>query len=310
MAEQLDFSIVIPTKDREHILVQTLQKALDAIENNNVEIIVVNDGSELKQTIRHKKIQYFKNPKQGVTTARNFGASIAKSNYLLFLDDDMWITKKTIHAIEDIKKNIDLEETTICLNWEYPEVLNNKLEQSKIGRLILDSTYNSMKGRTDKNIVWNNIFEPMDGIGSCSFFIEKNVFKSIGQYNETIIFQGEDIDISNRLIQNNIKILAYTPITCLHNHQDRLDIKGYIDRTFRGYSSQAMAEKSGIISAQFIDKNSLKNRIYRLLLPLESLLIFIFNILPNSKIFDFITFKIIGILGSFQKIKAYKLIVP
>ncbi|HNL17615.1 MAG TPA: glycosyltransferase, partial [Chitinophagales bacterium] len=66
-------SIIIPTKDRTEILKLTLQKAIEAIEGFEIEIIVVNDGNEIKEKFENPKIQYFKNPKKGVTTARNYG---------------------------------------------------------------------------------------------------------------------------------------------------------------------------------------------------------------------------------------------
>ena len=100
-------SIIIPTKDRTEILKLTLQKAIEAIEGFEIEIIVVNDGNEIIQKIENPKIQYHNNPKKGVTTARNYGASLAQSDLLLFLDDDMWITKETINGIQAIKQEID-----------------------------------------------------------------------------------------------------------------------------------------------------------------------------------------------------------
>ena len=296
-------SIIIPTKDRAEILQQTLQKAINATEGFNVEIIVINDGNEFTQKIENQKIQYHNNPKKGVSAARNFGASLAISDLLLFLDDDMWITKETIVNIEKIKQELNLKENVCCLNWEYPEQLNQKLATKKIGRYILNATYNTMKGRISKQLIWKNTFEEIQGIGSCSFLISKATFNKIGGYNESIIFQGEDIDMANKIIQENIKILAFTPITCFHNHQDRIDINGYIDREYRGYASQAKAEQQGLI--QKTNQNDLKTKFYQLLLPFESIFIFIFNLLPNKKMFDSIAFKLIGILGALQKVKAY-----
>lgn len=299
-------SIIIATKNRQTILNETLFKALNAIEDYPIEIIVINDGDNLNNTITHPKIQYLNNSKKGVSTARNLGASTAKSDILLFLDDDMWISKETIKAIEIIKNKIDLNNNVICLNWEYPEILEQQLNLSKIGRLILNAEYHTMKGRINRNLLWNNTFEKIEGIGSCSFLIKKDTFNEIGKYNESIVFQGEDIDISKRLIEYKITIFAYTPITCYHNHQDRIDIEGYIDREFRGYASQAIAEKNQLIDNQFKDRFSIKNKIYKALLPLDFFFIFMYKIIPNTKYFDIISFKIIGILGAMQKLKAYK----
>jgi glycosyltransferase involved in cell wall biosynthesis len=309
MPENQKISIIIPTKNREAILKLTLQKAIEATENTDAEIIVVNDGNELKEKIQNEKIQYHANPKQGVSVARNFGANLAAADTLLFLDDDMWITKATIAAIAYIKNNVNLDNNAVCLNWIYPDGLIKRCTTTKIGRYYLKNNYHTQIGRNGLTVLSDEKIIGNKGIGSASFVISKKVFDAIGGYNEQIIFQGEDIDMYDKLIKNNIYTNIYTPISCFHNDNTVSNIQDYIKRQYSGYYSQVQAEKNHLIKNQFPDRNSLKNKIYRLLLPVEGVLIFIFNIMPNHKIFDVITFRIIGILGAFQKVKAYKQIL-
>lgn len=304
MAEEIDLGIIIPTKNRPEILNQTLEQILIAIENINITVFVINDGNELTNKVISTKIEYHQNPKNGVSVARNYGASLAKTEWLLFLDDDMWITKQTINAYHTIV-NQDDNNSVYCLNWEYPKQLNEQLKNNKIGRYILNASYNTMKGRISKYLVWKNTFEKINGIGSCSLLISKQNFNKIGRYNEDIIFQGEDIDLSNKINQQNLIIFAYTPVTCFHNHQDRIDINGYLDREYRGYVSQKYAEKEGIIEISKT-KSTAKDIIYNSFVPFEKILILLYKLLPNITSIDFITFRLIGILSSIQKIKANK----
>lgn len=304
MAEDINLSIIIPTKNRPEILKQTLEQILIAIENTNITVFVINDGNSLTNKIISTQIEYHKNPKNGVSVARNYGASLAKTEWLLFLDDDMWITEQTIDAF-NIVMNQDDNNSVYCLNWEYPKQLNIQLKKSKIGRYILNADYNTMKGRISKKLIWNNTFEKISGIGSGSLLISKSIFNKINGYNESIIFQGEDIDLSNKLKKCNIELKAYTPVTCFHNQQDRVDINGYLDREYRGYISQKYAEKEGII-INTNAKPTTKDKIYTFFVPFEKILIFLFNFVPNIAFLDSITFRLIGILSSIQKIKAYK----
>lgn len=297
-------SIIIPTKDRTEILKLTLQKAIEAIEGFEIEIIVVNDGNEIIQKIENPKIQYHNNPKKGVTTARNYGASLAQSDLLLFLDDDMWITKGTIEGIKDIRDKYDLSNNTFCLNWEYPNELITQYKHEKLGRLYIKNNYHTMLGRSGLILNQTQKIIQSNGIGSASFLIKKEVFNKINGYNEFIQFQGEDIDIYSKLKNDSINTLIYTPITCFHNDNTISTIQDYTNREYRGYLSQAKAEQQGLI--QKTNQNDLKTKIYQLLLPFESIFIFIFNLLPNKKMFDTIAFKLIGILGALQKVKAYR----
>ncbi|MEZ4879108.1 MAG: glycosyltransferase family 2 protein [Chitinophagales bacterium] len=306
MVNNINLSIIIPTKNRPEILKQTLEQALIAIENTNVTVFVINDGEELKNKIEDQQIKYCSNPKTGVSSARNYGASLANSNWLLFLDDDMWISKQSVEAFKNIIKQDD-SNSVYCLNWEYPKQLNKKLRNSKVGRYILNAAYNTMKGRISKNLVWNNAFEPINGIGSGSLLISKTIFNKVNGYNENIAFQGEDVDLSYKLKKNNLNIKTYTPITCYHNQQDRLDIKGYLDREYNGYVSQLNSEKVGYIHTiqNLSDK---KTAFYKMLIPFEPIFLFLFTLMPNISLFDFISFRLIGILSSIQKVKAEKTI--
>ena len=140
---------------------------------------------------------------------------------------------------------------------------------------------------------------PVNAMGSGSFVIGKSLFMSIGKYNENITFQGEDIELSKKLNEINIPILLYTPITCYHNQKDRLDIDGFLDRDRRGYISQFQNKH------KHATHHWLKQIIYTCLIPFNFLFMLLFKLLPNNVVFDFITFKTIGILSSIVYFKAW-----
>ena len=299
-------SIIVPTKERSKVLYQTLTEAIDAVDGFEIEIIVVNDGGDLTNKIDSPIIQYYKNPKKGVSSARNFGASIAKSHLLFFLDDDIWISRETINAIIYITENIDLSRSVVCLNWEYPNILIDKLSNSKLGRYFIQSKYHTMEGRTHTQFDKTQTFISSKGIGSASFLIAKEVFNKIGGYNENIVFQGEDIAMYRNLTSSNINVMYYLPIVCYHLDNITTDIHNFLIRQYTGYLSQLKAEKDKIIEQQFENRFFLKNKAYKCLLPFEPIIIFIFEFLPDLKILDKVSFKIIGLLSSIQRVKASK----
>ena len=79
-----------------------LEEAVESVINQtykNIEIIVINDGSEEDMTTflqRYKNdIIYFKQTNAGVAAARNKGVEISKGQYIAFLDsDDLWMPMK------------------------------------------------------------------------------------------------------------------------------------------------------------------------------------------------------------------------
>lgn len=93
MSKQIPLiSIVIPVYNRALVFARSLETAL-AQDYTNIEIIVVDDGSEpvivLPSEFSNQKIQLFRQHNQGAAAARNFGFSKATGEYVLFWDADL-----------------------------------------------------------------------------------------------------------------------------------------------------------------------------------------------------------------------------
>jgi len=88
----VNFTIVIPTYNRTHLIKRSVDSALANIIEGD-EILIIDDGSKedysevLKDydplTVKYNKIQ-----NGGVSAARNYGLDIAKNDFIAFLDDD------------------------------------------------------------------------------------------------------------------------------------------------------------------------------------------------------------------------------
>lgn len=304
----VDISIIIPTRNRQSILWETLRKAIEAIEGTPTEVIIVNDGEQIipSQELIQPGITFFNNDGKGVSSARNMGASKASGKILFFIDDDMWINKE---AIDWINVNLLLNEkpgAVYNLNWVYPPSLTEQLKKNKIGRYILSAGYNTMWGRMHEE---GN--EPNEGnfkfymSASCSMVISKKLFTEIGGYNESIIFQGEDIDFSNRIKRLPIPIYCVFDVTLYHNHQDRINPISFIERIRNGYESQFLAEQKGLIP---IEKNYIKKRniFFNFLLFFEKQWMWCFKLIPNTRFLAPLSNRWIGILAGLQKYKQWR----
>lgn len=91
-------SVVIPTHNREHTLARAIDSVLDQTSTVD-EIIVVDDGStdntENFLSKKYPSVDYQYQSNAGVSAARNKGVSVAKSDWIAFLDsDDQWLAKK------------------------------------------------------------------------------------------------------------------------------------------------------------------------------------------------------------------------
>ena len=94
-AEELDFSVIVPTHQRPRLIEQCIQSLLaQNYPKERFEIIVVHDGQMktsdpvLTMQFSGNAIKQFAIPKAGVSTARNAGALQAAGRWLAFTDDD------------------------------------------------------------------------------------------------------------------------------------------------------------------------------------------------------------------------------
>lgn len=95
--------IIIPTKNKAPRLKLTLS-TLVSQRSKISEIIIVDDGSAdstpslASWFLQYLPIQYIHPQGRGRAAARNAGAAIAKSDLLIFLDDDILVGKGFVHA--------------------------------------------------------------------------------------------------------------------------------------------------------------------------------------------------------------------
>jgi len=113
------FSVVIPTYNRAHCILKTIQSVLEQ-EFEEWELILVDDGStdntaKLLKSLTDPRINYFYKDNGERGAARNFGASQAKGTYIFFLDSDDLIKPDYLQYAYQLIK----ESGTKCLHIPY-----------------------------------------------------------------------------------------------------------------------------------------------------------------------------------------------
>ncbi|MFD0940100.1 glycosyltransferase family 2 protein [Pedobacter boryungensis] len=94
-------SIIIPTFNYGELISQTLQCALEQ-SYSNWEAIIIDDGSTdntidiIQPFLTDKRFIYHKQKNKGLPAARNKGISIAKGDYIQFLDADDLLSKEKL----------------------------------------------------------------------------------------------------------------------------------------------------------------------------------------------------------------------
>ncbi len=108
-------SVIIPAYNCQHYVTDAINSVLSQT-YNNVEIIVVDDGSVddtsnivKEYALRHVNIKYIYQPNKGPAAARNNGIKIATGQYIAFLDaDDIWLPKFLSTQVNKIQTTTDI----------------------------------------------------------------------------------------------------------------------------------------------------------------------------------------------------------
>jgi len=170
------FSIIIPTYNRLKTLPNTLKTVL-AQSITDFEVIIADDGStdntaSWVSSVSDHRIHYCVQQNKGVCAARNLGASKASGKYLIFLDSDDFVTKSWLADF-------------------YEEISTTNAEVVYCKRIINGQTTDG-KG--------------YQGFLAGTFVIKKELFQSIGGYDEVLKF-GENTELRWRIQQAGASIV-------------------------------------------------------------------------------------------------------
>ena len=103
-------SIIIPAYNAEPYLSELLDRLSDQI-TDQVEVLVIDDGSRKPVQTDHKWCQVIRQKNQGVSAARNAGIDKAKGAYISFIDSDDLVSERYVSKIlEKTKEEPDIIE--------------------------------------------------------------------------------------------------------------------------------------------------------------------------------------------------------
>lgn len=127
-------SVIVPFYNVEGYI----EKCLDTLVNQtleDIEIILVNDGSKDNSILIAKKFQerypkkivYLEKENGGLSDARNFGIPYAKGEYVAFLDSDDYVEKDMYEKMYNLAKKENSDMVQCNFYWEYIDQNKKKL---------------------------------------------------------------------------------------------------------------------------------------------------------------------------------------
>lgn len=201
MKNRVKVSIIVPIYNIEKYLEKCI-KSLIFQTYNNIEIILVDDGSTDKSAIicdefasKDKRIEVIHKENGGSSSAREAGITAATGDYVMIVDGDDWLDSHTIQSCINVleeNRNVD------CVLFSYVK----EFENNSIPMHVMDGTqYFSKKEAEDK--IYRRLFglsdaelshpERMDNVVSCCMKLYKTEIARKGKYYDTkVVGSSED----------------------------------------------------------------------------------------------------------------------
>lgn len=290
----MNFSIIIPTYNRERMLIKHVSQAISELNEFNIEIIIINDNKNnpINQNIfpQYDKLFIYENPNKGVASARNYGALKATNEWLIFMDDDMQIFKNNLFSFRN--HCYSMGKNCVNIEWEYPPDVMAKIRKDSFGRFLEKYGFTSMRGWNNFSNWPKNSIVNVKSIASANLLIRKIDFLETGGYDEKFPHAGfEDYVFSENLKKNGFNMFVDTTSIMYHNEEDRLILKQWLERKERDGETRKVSVELGFSEVK-IHYSLIKKIIYsqhKLYLPFLSA---ITNIISGLEMFDYFSFNV------------------
>ncbi len=183
----MDTSIVIPTRNRSHLLRTTIRSALRQ-QHVEFELIVVDEGStddttQVLAEVRDARLRVIRHQTPlGLSAARNHGAEEARGEWLAFLDDDdLWAPDKLIEQLRAAQET--------ARDWAYTGSVN--IEGSRIIHVAPPPSPKEALATLPRY--------PVIPGGGSNIIVRRSVWREVGGFDTAFRHGGEDWELCIRL---------------------------------------------------------------------------------------------------------------
>lgn len=180
-------SVVIPVYNGEKTIRETINSVLNQ-SFQDLELIVINDGStdktlQIVSSVQDERLKIFSYHNAGLAASRNRGISLAKGEYISFIDaDDLWTPDKLEAQLRALQEN---PQAAVAYSW------TNCIDESS--EFLRAGTYITFNGDVYANLLLSNFID-----NGSNVLIRTNVFQEMGNFDESLT-SGEDWDMWLRL---------------------------------------------------------------------------------------------------------------
>ena len=216
-------AIIVNWNDK-NVIVECIQSLLDQ-DRNQIDIIISDNGSEdgSVEFLRRSfpSIEIIENRENlGFGSAINRGLSVARGDYLLFLNSDLKLSSKCVGEL------VKLLESDSNAGGVIPKILHidQKNTINSLGVLInyTGIAYPNLLGQKDPN--WT---EPFESACGGIFMLRREVYETVGGFDEDLFLYHEDHDLSWRIRLAGWRLKVEPQAVMYHHYKFNKGVQKY-----------------------------------------------------------------------------------
>lgn len=221
-------SVIIPSKDNPAVLSNCIHSLREITAYQNIEIIVIDNGSndknknrilQIRDQIREEySFRYLYRPMAFNFSAMcNIGAGEARGNYLLFLNDDMEIVREDWLSVM-VGKAAKSCVGAVGAKLLYPD--SDKIQHLGITNIHLGPAH-KLQFSSDKKEYYHGINRRAVNVsavtGAC-LLVRREVFEQIGGFDERFAVAFNDVELCFHLLRKGYQNVCCNQ-TFLYHHE-------------------------------------------------------------------------------------------
>ena len=223
-------SILIPNKDHVNDLKRCVQSLYKKSNYSNFEIIIIENGSVEDETFsyynevvtEHQNVQVVTwNDEKGFnfSALNNYGASYARGEYLLFLNNDTEILEE--NSVTEMVSHMNREEVGAVGARLYYEDGTVQHAGVIVGLGGIAGHAFREAAKCDGGYFFRSIcVQDYSAVTAACMMMSKSLFEEIGGYDEGLKVAFNDIDLCMKIRSKN-KLIVYTPYAEFYHYESK-----------------------------------------------------------------------------------------
>jgi GT2 family glycosyltransferase len=220
-------TVIIPTLSN----INGLEYQINYFSDKPYPLVIIDNNPKIKKTIPKniKNIIYLPQSKNlGFAKAINLGTKKAKTEWLLFLNDDVEFEVKSEKLkVKSYKQKKDIIEEVIRfaqknnLDAVSPVLINPNGEVENLGYRVLPFGKVELIKKSNFSLLTTNyslLTNSIDGLTAACLLIKRDVFFKAGGFDERFFAYLEDVDLFLTLKEQGRKFAVCPYLAVLHNH--------------------------------------------------------------------------------------------